>query len=154
MLSAFFTAAVYGQRRLVPSIHSSHAIHQFGSIGIEGKLKWAFQSCREFPDSTDIGDPKALTALDRKNADKADIAIADLTEPWSMLSMRRGAYAIDLDSWKEILTKKIIFNSASSKYLQLIALGVKSQFHLASSCKNTQPSGIDSHSHRMCIRGQ
>lgn len=66
VLSAFFAAAVDKQCRLVPAIHSGHAIHQFGSIGYEGKLKWAFQSCREFPDCTDIGDSKALDALDRK----------------------------------------------------------------------------------------
>jgi len=101
VLSAFFKTAITEKRRVVPSIHSGRTVYQIGSWGSKGEYIWAFQSCREFPEVADVDDPEALDLLDRKNADKPDIAIADLTEIWPAFSELRGAEAIDLDSWVE-----------------------------------------------------
>lgn len=101
VLSAFYTVAVKTGRHLVPSIHSGRSINQLGFAGPNGQYRWSFQSCREFPDAREVNDPMAMAALDRKNADKPDIAIADFTEIWPAFSQIRGADAIDLDSWRE-----------------------------------------------------
>lgn len=102
VLSAFYTAAVKKEGRLVPSIHTLHSIYQVGSFtGLNGQYRWSFQSCREFPDAREVDDCEAMAAWDRKNADKPDIAIADFTEVWPTFSQLRGADAIDLDSWQE-----------------------------------------------------
>jgi hypothetical protein len=97
VLSAFFKKAASEGYRISPSIHAGRVIHQFGSIGSHGAYRWAFQSCREFPTSETINDERALADLERRNADRSDIAIADLTGNWSIFR-NAGAAAIDLDS--------------------------------------------------------
>jgi hypothetical protein len=106
VLSAFLTASVTAGQRLVPSIHSGKVVHQFGTYGPDQTYIWAFVSCREFPKVEDITNDDdvsktALAALDRKNADKPDIAIADVTAVWEVMSKQRNAEAIDLDAWVE-----------------------------------------------------
>lgn len=101
VLSAFFSEAVKKGLRIVPSVHSGRTIHQFGSFGPEGEYKWSIISCREFPRPEDIGKPDTWDELDRKNASRPDIAIADVTNIWPALSKWRGACAIDLDAWQE-----------------------------------------------------
>lgn len=101
VLSIFFKAAVKRKDLLVPSIHSGHNVHQFGFTGSNGLYRWTFQSCREFPTGREVDAPDAIAAIDRKNADKPDIAIADITDDWLSLSKLRNADVIDLDSWQE-----------------------------------------------------
>ena len=101
VLSAFFTETIKKGRHIIPTIHKGRSIHQFGSYSAEGKYRWAFVSCRDFPAASDIDNAEALASLDRTNADKPDIAIADLTEGWPAIRTIRGAEAIDLDAWTE-----------------------------------------------------
>lgn len=101
VLSAFFGEAVKTGRRIAPSIHSGKTIHQFGGFDAQGRYLWSFHSCRDFPAATDIGDDAALADLDRANAERPDIAIADLTELWPMFRATRGAEVINLDEWTE-----------------------------------------------------
>jgi hypothetical protein len=101
VLSAFFREAVTKQLRVVPSIHAGLSIRQLGSFGPDGAYRWSIASCRDLPSTDDIGNPEALAALDRKNAGRPDIAIADLTDIWPDFSEQRDAAAIDLDAWVE-----------------------------------------------------
>jgi hypothetical protein len=101
VLSAFYAIAMREQRRIIPTIHSGPAIHHIGQVTDHGGYRWAFQSCREFLKPADVDDSEAGVALDRRNSDKPDIAIAELTTLWSLLQNFRSAEAIDLDSWIE-----------------------------------------------------
>jgi hypothetical protein len=101
VLSAFYAIAMRDQRRIIPTIHSGPAIHHIGQVTDHGGYRWAFQSCREFLKPADVDDSEAGVALDRRNSDKPDIAIAELTTLWSLLQNFRSAEAIDLDSWIE-----------------------------------------------------
>ncbi|HDS1580802.1 TPA: hypothetical protein QEL15_002900 [Stenotrophomonas maltophilia] len=101
VLSAFFSASVRSNRHILPTIHSGRAIYHFGSYTAQGTYRWSFHSCRDFPRSADVDNDDALAALDRANADRPDIAIADLTEIWPLFSSQRSAEAIDLDTWME-----------------------------------------------------
>lgn len=101
VLSAFQSEALKTGRRIVPSIHSGRSIHQFHSYGLEGQYRWTFHSCRDFPSDANINDEDALDELKRQNAERPDIAIADLTETWSEIQRLRGAEAINLDNWEE-----------------------------------------------------
>lgn len=101
VLSAFFSEAVKTGRRIAPSVHSGRTIQQFGEFDMHGQYRWSFQSCRAFPAAADIGNEAALAALDRANADRPDIAIADLTTVWPVFRTTRGAEAINLDEWVE-----------------------------------------------------
>lgn len=99
VLSAFFTEGHKKGRQIIPTIHSGRAIHQFGSYNPEGKYRWAFLSCRDFPAACDIDNAEAMAALDRTNGERPDIAIADITDVWSTIRVARGAEAISLDDW-------------------------------------------------------
>jgi hypothetical protein len=101
VLAAFFASACAHRLTLVPSIHTNRAIQQFASFRSSGEFGWTFRSCREFAKHTDIADPDKQIALDRKNANKPDIAIADVTQAWPSFVAQRGANAIDLDQWME-----------------------------------------------------
>ncbi|TYD36749.1 hypothetical protein CEK63_04410 [Xanthomonas sontii] len=101
VLSAFFSASVRNNRHIVPTLHSGRSIYQLGRYTRQGTYRWCFQSCRDFPDSADVDNEEALTALDRKNAERPDIAIADVTEIWTQFQDERNAEAIDLDTWTE-----------------------------------------------------
>ena len=101
VISAFFSEAVRTGRRIVPTIHSGKAIHQFGGFDTQGQYLWSFHSCRAFPAATAIDDEAALADLDRANASKPDLAIAELTEIWPVFRAVRGAEAINLDEWNE-----------------------------------------------------
>ncbi len=66
VLSAFFSASVRNNRHIVPTLHSGRSIYQLGRYTRQGTYRWCFQSCRDFPDSADVDNEEALTALDRK----------------------------------------------------------------------------------------
>jgi hypothetical protein len=99
VLAAFRIEAIKKSRAVVPSIHSGKFIHQFGSYSPQGKYRWSFMSCRDFPALADVENEDALASLDRANAVRPDIAIADMTEIWPVIRTNRGAEAIDLDAW-------------------------------------------------------
>jgi hypothetical protein len=99
VLAAFRAEAIKKNRAIVPSIHTGTVIHQFGSYSSQGKYRWSFMSCRDFPAQADLENEDALASLGRANSDKPDIAIADITETWSVIRTNRGAEAIDLDAW-------------------------------------------------------
>jgi hypothetical protein len=101
VLSAFQSEALKTGRRIIPSIHSGSSIHQFHWYGPEGQYRWSFSSCREFPSDANINDQDALDKLERQNAERPDIAIADLTEFWPVVQRLRDAEAINLDNWVE-----------------------------------------------------
>jgi hypothetical protein len=101
VLSAFQSEALRTGRRIVPSIHSGSSIHQFHWYGPEGQYRWSFSSCRDFPSDANINDQDALDNLERQNAERPDIAIADLTEVWPVVQRLRDAEAINLDNWVE-----------------------------------------------------
>jgi hypothetical protein len=101
VVSAFFSEAVTTGHRIIPTTHSGRTIHQFGSYGPNGTCRWSFRSCRDFPAAADVRNQEVLAALDRANADKPDIAIADLTDIWASFSAARGADVVDLDAWTE-----------------------------------------------------
>lgn len=101
VLSAFFSASVRSNRRIVPTLHSGKAIYHIGSHTPQGTYRWSFHSCRDFPRSADVDNDDALAALDRANAERPDIAIADVTEIWQSFRRHRNAEAIDLDTWTE-----------------------------------------------------
>lgn len=100
VLSAFFAEAVRTKLPIVPSIHAGHTVRQLGSIGQDGRYRWSMVSCRDLPREEDIGNCEALAELDRKNAVRPDIAIAEMTDVWPVFSEQRGAVAIDLDGWQ------------------------------------------------------
>lgn len=101
VLAAFYAAAIKQQKRIIPTLHTTPGINQIGWPTAFGGYQWGFQSCREFLKPTDLTDSEAGTLLDRKNADKPDIGIADLTDMWPLLQQFRAANAIDLDAWIE-----------------------------------------------------
>ncbi|HEN3452955.1 TPA: hypothetical protein U5D89_000753 [Yersinia enterocolitica] len=101
VLSAFFTEAVRTGKRIAPAIHAGKTVRHFATYSPEGKYRWAFVSCRNFPLASDIDNTEALADLDRENAERPDIAIADVTEVWSAIKDNRGAEAINLDAWTE-----------------------------------------------------
>lgn len=101
VLSAFQNEALKTGRRIVPSIHSGSSIHQFHWYGPQGQYRWSFSSCRDFPSAVNINDQDALDKMERENAERPDIAIADLTDVWPVLQQLRGAEAINLDNWVE-----------------------------------------------------
>lgn len=101
VLAAFATAAIRTGRRIVPSVHAGNSIYQFGSFTAQGAYRWSFLSCRDFPAASDVDNEEAMSALDRENAEKRDVAIADLTEIWPSFRTARGADAINLDAWEE-----------------------------------------------------
>ncbi|AWH19207.1 hypothetical protein C1922_18755 [Stenotrophomonas sp. ZAC14D2_NAIMI4_7] len=101
VLSAFFSATVRGKRVIVPTLHCGNTIYPLATYASDGTYTSLFKSCREFPGAGDVDSDDALDALDRANADRPDIAIADITELWPMLRNLRDAEAIDLDAWVE-----------------------------------------------------
>ncbi len=101
VLAAFLNEALETGHRIVPSIHSGRAIHQFHWYGPQGQYRWSFTSCRDFPTSEMRNDQQALSNLERQNLERPDIAIADVSNIWSVLRAGRGAEAINLDSWAE-----------------------------------------------------
>ncbi|MBL8297943.1 MAG: hypothetical protein JNN30_06275 [Rhodanobacteraceae bacterium] len=101
VLSAFFAEAIRTKQRIAPAIHSGKTVRQFASYSREGKYRWSFLSCRDFPEASDIDSAAELDALDRANADRPDIAIADITEVWHAVQENRDAESIDLDAWVE-----------------------------------------------------
>lgn len=101
VLAAFLSEALKTGHRVVPSIHSGRAIHQFHWYGPQGQYRWSFMSCRDFPSFDLINDEQALANLARQNSERPDIAIADLSDIWPVLRDVRGAEAINLDDWVE-----------------------------------------------------
>ena len=101
VLSAFLSEALNTGRRIVPAIHSGQSIHQFHFYGPQGQYRWSFTSCRDFPSIANINDQRLLADLERQNLERPDIAIADLTDIWSVISDLRGADVINLDNWTE-----------------------------------------------------
>lgn len=101
VLSAFFSASVRNNRRIVPTLHFGRSIHHFGGFTRQGTYRWSFRSCRDFPRSEDVDDDEVLAALDRANMERPDIAIADVTDSWPSFSSSRNVEAIDLDTWTE-----------------------------------------------------
>lgn len=101
VLAAFHNEAFKTGKRIVPSIHSGRSIHQFHNYGDQGEYRWSFVSCRDFPSTACFNSQTKLDKLKSQNALLPDIAIADLTEIWSVLQQLRGAAAINLDDWVE-----------------------------------------------------
>ncbi|EMV7410106.1 TPA: hypothetical protein NHQ21_004643 [Pseudomonas aeruginosa] len=101
VLSAFLTEALRTGRRIVPSIHSGQSIHQFHWYGPQGQYRWSFLSCRDFPSNANINDQQALSDMERRNMERPDIAIAEITSVWPVMQNSRGAEAINLDDWTE-----------------------------------------------------
>jgi hypothetical protein len=101
VLAAFYAIAIREQRRIIPTIHSGPCIQAIGEPTAHGGYRWGFQSCREFLTPAQIDDSEASDALDRKNADRPDIAIAELTAMWPLLQQFRAAEPIDLNAWTE-----------------------------------------------------
>lgn len=101
VLSAFLSEALRTGRRIVPSIHSGRSVHQFHWYGPQGQYRWSFTSCRDFPSNASISDQQALSDLERRNVERPDIAIADVTSVWPVIRDGRGAEAINLDNWAE-----------------------------------------------------
>jgi hypothetical protein len=101
VLSAFFSASVRSKRHIVPTLHSGGIIYHMGRYTSQGTYRWLFHSCRDFPRSEDVDNDEALAALDRVNAERPDIALADITEIWPEFRSQRNAEAIDLDTWTE-----------------------------------------------------
>ncbi|QDG69445.1 hypothetical protein [Janthinobacterium tructae] len=101
VLSAFLSQALKTGRRIAPSIHSGRSIHQFHAYGPQGQYRWTFNSCRDFPSNDNINDQRKLAELERRNLERPDIAIADLTDTWNTISTLRNADAINLNDWVE-----------------------------------------------------
>lgn len=101
VISAFLSETRRKGLRLIPAIHSGKSVLQFASYGTEGKYQWTFESCREYLAACDMDKEEAMAALERSNAARPDIAIADITNVWPSLQVVRGAEAINLDAWTE-----------------------------------------------------
>lgn len=101
VIAGFFAESVTTNRQLVPSIHSGRVMQQLGFYLPSGDYRWAFQSCRKFPNSTEVDKPDVLDRLARQNAELPDIAIADITEMWPILVRHRSARVLNLDMWTQ-----------------------------------------------------
>ncbi|WP_156920092.1 hypothetical protein [Comamonas composti] len=101
VISAFLSEALKTKHRIVPSIHSGRNIYQFHEHGPQGQYRWSFTSCRDFPSNTNINNQQELSDLERRNLERPDIAIADLTSIWPLIRDGRDAEAINLDNWVE-----------------------------------------------------
>lgn len=99
VLSAFLSQSNREKVAYFPSIHSGPTVLQLHGQSPAGVHAWHFQSCREFLPRAHFGDEEATEALARRNGPRPDVAIADITRSWPVLSSQRNALAIDLDTW-------------------------------------------------------
>lgn len=99
VLDAFRTEAVRAKKILIPSIHSGKLISQFSNLTHQMRHRWSFHSCRDFADLAIWDDEEAMRDITRSNLSRPDIAIADITSYWEVISKPRTLTPIDLDNW-------------------------------------------------------
>lgn len=101
VLAAFAKEASERGVEIAPTIHAGKTIFQFHHYGAKNEKRWSFVSCRDFPTTEMLNDAAALSDLERRNLDRPDIAIADITDIWPAICESRPAEAINLDDWVE-----------------------------------------------------
>ena len=101
VIAAFRAESLRKGKHFIPSIHSGVVIRQFGAFRDDGAYYWSFKSCRDFVPESEIDDTEANEKMVSKNANRPDIAIADITEVWSAIHDAGDADVINLDNWVE-----------------------------------------------------
>ncbi|HEY4092644.1 MAG TPA: hypothetical protein VGN46_14110 [Luteibacter sp.] len=103
VLEGFRGEATRRNTILSPSLHMPRMVQQLHHL-TGRELRWSFHSCRDFIGEADMDNAEAIDRLQRENASRPDIAIADISVSWEILTRVRkdvGIEAIDLDSYVE-----------------------------------------------------